>query len=265
MTASSATSPSAPVVPPRLRRALGGVWRLTWPQVFAPGRWPLMLLLLSLFGLLSWLATRGGSTHDFLEWATGFHLQVLIPVGAFLSGAGAIRDDMKSTSVDYVLARPVPRVALVAFRYLSHLACAQALGLVAFAVLIGTAVHRGVPDLPAVLPDLLLAQVLGVAAFLALGFACGALTARYLVVGLVYGGVIEIGLGQIPIQLNRLSLLHHLRAIVQPVAPGIAGPPADTAPWAAGALLLLISAVLLAGAAVLFAVREYAGAGAKEA
>jgi ABC-type transport system involved in multi-copper enzyme maturation permease subunit len=247
---------------PNLKHAFGGVWRLTWRQVFAPSRWLMGGMLLVGFGLLSGLALGHDRAGGFEQWAEGFYLMVLVPIAAFLSGAGAVRDDMKPGTVDYVLTRPIPRSAFVVFRYFSQLACVQGIGLLAFVMLLAAAAYWKLPELAAVAAPILLAQIMAIAAFLALGFLCAALTSRYLVLGLFYGVVIEVGVGQIPIQLNRLSILHHLRTLVSGES-GIGF--AATGAGSAVGLLLLITVVLVAAAAFVFAMRELTGDQPKDA
>lgn len=255
--------PPPPVgVSPNLRHAFGGVWRLTWRRMVVPSRWIVAIGLLAALGLLSSVAVPDGNTQRFLDWAAGFYLTALVPVAAFLAGAGAIRDDMKPGTVDYVLVRPVPRPAFVLFRYVSQLVCAQLLGLVALAVVVGAGLYRHVPELAGVAPRLLLAQVAGISAFLALGLCFGAWTSRYLVVGVLYGAVVEIGLGRTPIQLNRLSILHHLRSLVYD-APGEAGSAVSAASTVG--VLILVALGLTALAAVLYTVREHIGEQPKDA
>ena len=250
---------------PNLRHAWGGIWRLTWRRMLAPGRALVALALLVAFGLLSAVATETGNTPGFVDWAISFYLEALLPVAAFLSGAGAMRDDVKSTTVDYVLTRPVPRPVFVVFRFVAQLVCAQAIGLLAFAALMATAMFRQLPDLTGLAGPFLLAQALGITAFLALGFLCGALTSRYLVLGLLYGAIVEVGLGRIPIQLNRLSILHHLRTLLQDVAPGVVTAHGHAPSWVTLGVLGLISVTLLTLAAVRFAWQELAGDQPKDA
>jgi ABC-type transport system involved in multi-copper enzyme maturation permease subunit len=221
--------------------------------------------LLGGLALLTLAATRSPDPHVFFEWTINFYLAFLVPVLAFISGGGAIRDDLQPETVDYVFTRPIPRPAFVGFKYCSHLAGLQVNGLLALGVLIGIGAFRHVPGLYAALPLLLLAQVLAVAVFTAFGFLCGSVTTRYLIVGMVYAGVVEVGIGNIPTQLSRLSLLHHLKALLQPLTAGPhpAAVPAQNAVLTTG-LLLLVSAVMLAAAAVVFGQQELAGGKPKE-
>jgi hypothetical protein len=107
------------------------------------------------------------------------------------------------------------------------------------------------------LPRLALAQAMVITVFSAFGFFCGLLTSRYVIVGLLYGAIVEIGVGSVPTQLNRVSMLRHATEILQPLGGPAAADPLS-AP-AAIALLLSISVVLVALAAALFTVKELAG------
>lgn len=264
MKASPATStPQAPS--PSLRHAFSGVWRLTFPGFLSPGRLLLLAGLLAALALLTLATTRHGGTTAFFDWTIKFYLTFLVPVLAFISAGGAIRDDLKPATVDYVFTRPVQRPTFVVCKFLAHLAGAQATGLLALGALAGVGLFRGVPGLWTALPLLLLAQILAVTIFTAFGFLCGTVTTRYLIVGLLYGGVVEIGIGAIPTQLNRLSMLHHVNTLLQPLtitAPAVAPPGLAALPTAA--LLVLVSAAMIAVAALLFGARELAGSRPKE-
>jgi ABC-type transport system involved in multi-copper enzyme maturation permease subunit len=260
----SALTSASPRPAPDLRHAFGGVWRLTFPGFLGAGRLLRLLGLLAGLGFLTYAATRHGPAGDFFDWTTKFYLTFLVPVLAFVSGGGAIRDDLKPQVVDYVFTRPVPRPAFVVFRYLAHLAGMQLNCLLALAVLLGVGFFRQTPGLAAAVPLLLLAQVLTVSVFTAFGFLCGALTTRYLIVGMFYGAMIEVGVGNIPTQINRLSLLHHVQALVQPLTTdNLAALPGQNPVFTTG-LLLATAATMLAVAAIVFGLRELAGGKPKE-
>lgn len=250
-------------VAPNFGHALGGIWRLTFRRVFSPTQLLVLLGLLVLFALLTLLNVRDGRATAFFDWTTDFYLAALVPITAFLAGGGAIRDDMKGVAVDYILTRPVRRRVYVAAKYLCHLVCVQMLQLLAFGVLVGVGVFRHIPGLADALPRLLLAQGATVAAFLALGYLCGAMTARYLVLGIFYAGIIEVGLGQIPIQLSKLSVLRHVRTIVADLFMASSG---SGEGWLMSlALIGLFVVVWIAAATAIFAVQEFAGQRPKDA
>ena len=79
----------------------------------------------------------------------------------------------------------------------------------------------------------------------------GAVTSRYLILGLLYAGLIEGAVGNIPIQINKLSILRHLREVIWGLGETSLG---VSAGW-----LALIAMVLVAGAAALFSTKEFIG------
>jgi ABC-2 type transport system permease protein len=245
----------APRVAPNPRHAFGGIFRLTLARFLTPGHWLIllgMLVLLALLAISSDIASRDPSRY--FGWIAEFYLSFLVPVIAFINAGGAMRDDLKSTSVDYVLTRPVWRPAFVGFRYLSHLACAQVDFLFGLAVLCGLGAVQQLPGIASAIPSLLLAQVLLVAAFSAFGFLAGVLTSRYVIVGLAYGAVVELGVGQIPTQLGKLSMTAQVRSLLHELT---GAPP--TGLFEASATLLVFTAGMLALAALVFTLRELSG------
>jgi ABC-2 type transport system permease protein len=254
-----------PQASPDWRRAFGGVWRLTYPRTLSPGSLGILAGLTGLLALIALSAVRSGNAEHFAQWSVNFYLMFVVPVVAFLTAAGLVQDDMKPATVDYVLTRPVRRPVFVLYRYLSHTACLQFQCLLTLAVLVAVGVFRQVPGLATAGPSLLLAQVLAVMAFSALGFAFGAYTSRYLVIGIVYANIIEMGVGNIPTQLNRLSMTHHVRTVASELLHQQTGGPAqvDSLFVATGALGLF-SLIFVVLAAALFSLREATGAKPKE-
>lgn len=256
----NAPASASPRVAPHLAHAFGGVWRLTYPRFFAPVQVLAAAVLLALFAFLTYVTVRQGRVGAFVEWNEAVYFSSVLPILAFLLGAGAIRDEMKSSAVDYTLIRPVPRPALVVFRFLSHLACAQVLYLLPLGALLAVGSVRAIPGLLPAVPGMLLAQATVVTAFLAFGFFCGVLTSRYVVLGLVWGAIFEIGAGNVPTELSRISITHQVRALLARYQPGV---PPDFVPdqnaFAIVAMLLMGSALLVAAVAFIFSRREFMG------
>lgn len=245
-----------PAVLPDLRHALGGIWRLTLGRAFAPGQWKFLIGLMIGMGLLTWASTDDHSRREYLVWVIEFYLLMIIPSLAFLSGAALVREDMKPVAVDYLLSRPIRRPVFVAFRYLSHLACTQFAYLLVLATVLAVGAWAGIPDLGALIPRLFWGQILVVTGFLALGFCFGAFTARYLVLGIGYAGLIELGLGNVKIQISQISLLHHIRGLLAGIRVDtpLALPPESA--WRATVFVLLYATIALGLAALFFSRRE---------
>lgn len=251
---------SPPRVTANLAHAWGGIWRLTFRQLLVPGHWLVLAIGLAVLILMFAGGSRWGRPAEFLDWEVRFYVSFLVPVLAFMAAGGAMRDATKSSSVDYVLTRPVPRPAFMIFKYLAHMLCAQIDFLFAFAVVVGFSAAHQMPDLGSVLLKLYLGQFLMVVTFSAFGFLCATITSRYIVVGLAYAGVIEMGVGQIPTQISLLSMTHQIRGalgmLLDRATIGQAGSPGI---GSATAVLLGFSVVSLIVAAIIFAVRELSG------
>ena len=245
---------------PSLSSTWSGAWRLTYRRLWAPKHWLVIAGASALLALLCHATVREGRAvggHGFFPWVTDTYVSLLLPIFAFIFGAGAMRDDLGAGVADYVFTRPVSRPAYLICKHLAHLACAQLDFLVPFAALLAVGASRHIPGLGAGAPLLFLAQALTIAAFSAFGFLCATLTSRYVVIGLVYAAAVEAGLGNIPTELNRISLTHQVRGmlapLVSPAGVGAQGPLATTLQ------LLLWSAAMLAVAAIVFSRRELAG------
>lgn len=250
----SLSAPLAPVVPNH-RHAFGGVWRLTFRRFLLPTRWVMVLIGLAVLTLLSFASGQRDVSRSgqYVSWVVGFYVTFLVPALAFIAAGGAMRDEMKSGTVDYVLTRPVRRPAFVVFKFISHTLCAQVDFLLALVAVLTIGTLRGIPDLAAAAPKLLLGQMLLIAAASAFGFLSGIVTSRYVIIGLLYAGVIEAGVGQIPTQLSRLSMTRQIRDLLDPAA-GAAASVATT--LGTMGILLMFTGVALAAAAALFNLRE---------
>jgi ABC-2 type transport system permease protein len=247
------------------RRAFGGVWRLTYRRFLAPAGLGILACLLGVLAVLALSGVHNGNTEHFSQWSVQFYLTFVVPVVAFLTAAGLIQDDMKPATADYVLTRPVRRHAFLFYRYLSHTACLQAECLLALAVLVAVGAFRQVPELASIAPSLLLAQILAVMAFSALGFAFGAFSSRYLVWGIVYANIVEMGIGHIPTQLNRLSMTLHVRTIASSILHLRSNDSAQLESLPSSIVALLVfSLVFTVMAAALFSLKESAGTRSKE-
>jgi hypothetical protein len=117
---------------------------------------------------------------------------------------------------------------------------------------------RGIPALGALLPLLMAVQFLSIPAWSALGLLLGQITTRYMATALIYGAVVEMGIGRIPTNINTLSLMRHIKTLLSQNATlqGIFD-------WQTGGTITALCALVLAPliflsvAALLFSFIEY--------
>jgi ABC-2 type transport system permease protein len=247
-------------VAPDAWHAFQGVWRLTLRRFLAPGSLLALLFLLVLLGSASlWLGVKDDAKFYF-NWTARFYLMFIVPTFSFLVAGAAMREEMKAVASDYLLTRALRKPLFLFFKFVAHLAAMQVAYGLGLAVLTAAALYRGIPVLIPALPWLLLAQALAVTAFTALGFFCAVLSARFLVIGFVYAGIVEVALGNIPTQLNRLAMTQHLRMLLEPVFL-LVDPswPQQHSVALSSAVLAGFALVLLTLAAVVFGWLELAG------
>jgi hypothetical protein len=197
-------------------------------------------------------------TAPFYRWLIDFYFFIILPLCCVRSCGGLIRDELQTDTLGFLTTRPVKRGTLVVLKYLSQVACLEVAALIEGLLLMAAGALREIPDIRALLPLFLAVQFLAVPAWGALGLFLGQVTKRYLPLAVVYGLIVELGIGDIPTNINTLSLMRHLKTLLshnaelqslfQWTGTGV------VAPMAA---LLLGSVLFISLAALLFTLREY--------
>jgi hypothetical protein len=201
------------------------------------------------------LWTRTGA---FYHWLIDFYFFVILPLKCVKGCGGLIRDELQADTLGFLLTRPLSRARLLVLKYLAQTAWLQLLLLLQTALVFATGWLRQVPDLASLFPLFLAAQLLAVPAWAALGAFLGQISQRYFAMALVYGFIVEMGIGRIPTNINTLSLLRHLKSLLShnPALQGIYDWPARGVPLSVAAPAIA-AALFLGLAALLFTCKEY--------
>jgi ABC-type transport system involved in multi-copper enzyme maturation permease subunit len=196
--------------------------------------------------------------RPFYRWLIDFYFLLVLPLYCLAVCGAMIRDELQADTLGFLTTRPVGRGRLFLIEYLCHMSWLQAVVAVHGVLLFGVGLARGVPGVGSVWMIFFGAQVLAVLAWGALSALLGLITRRYLVLGIVYGFVVELGLGHIPTNINSLSLTRHLQALLSHhtllnelyewASPGA---------WFSVGMLLLAVMVFLGAGTALFTFREY--------
>jgi len=197
-------------------------------------------------------------TAPFYHWLIDFYFFVILPLNCVRLCGGLIRDELQADTLGFLTTRPVSRARLLVAKYLSQTAALQILMLIETLLLFAAGGRRHIPSLGTLLPLFIGTQLLAVFAWSALGTLLGLVSKRYVAVALVYGLIVELGIGRIPTNINTLSVMRHLKTLLahNPALQSIYEWPGKGAPLSVGALALA-TGVFLTLAALLFTFVEY--------
>lgn len=238
--------------------AFRGFWLLTWKSQMTVRRLPLLVATLLVIPTLVYLTVDDGRTKPYLHWVIHFYLLLLLPLYCLSVFGGMIRDELQADTFGFLATRPLSRARLFLTKYLCHLIWLQILATLHGVLLIATGIIHHIPDLGSLAAIVLGVQVLEVVAYGALSSLLGLLHQRYMVLGIIYGFVVEMGIGRIPTNINNLSLSRHLQTILanQPTIQELYD---WTASGTFSSILIMGAAALLflGVGAVIFTVKEY--------
>ena len=197
-------------------------------------------------------------TGAFYHWLIDFYFFVILPLACVKACGGLIRDELQTDTLGFLLTRPLSRARLLVLKYLAQTAWLQLLLLLETALVFATGRVCQVPALGSLFPLFLAVQVWAVPAWAALGALLGQISQRYFALALVYGFIVETGLGRIPTNINTLSLLRHLKSLLShnPALQGIYDWPARGLPLSLAAPAIA-TVLFLSLAALLFTCKEY--------
>jgi ABC-type transport system involved in multi-copper enzyme maturation permease subunit len=153
-------------------------------------------------------------TAPFYRWLVDFYFFIILPLSCIRGCGALIRDELQADTLGFLLTRPVQRASLVILKFICQAAWLEIVALLETLLLFGAGWLREIPSLGTLLPLFLAAQFLAVLAWSALGLFLGQVSKRYLALALIYGLVVELGIGAIPTNINSLSLLRQLKTLL---------------------------------------------------
>jgi ABC-type transport system involved in multi-copper enzyme maturation permease subunit len=199
-----------------------------------------------------------GRTSPFYHWLIDFYFFVILPLSCVGASGALIREELQNDTLGFLTTRPLTRATLMIVKYLSQSAWLQIIVLVQALLLFGAGSIRQIPNLGALLPLFLVIQFLAVFTWSALGALLGLVSKRYMAIALLYGFIVEMGIGRIPTNVNTLSMIRHLKSLLahNSALQEIYDWPMRGVPFSIVALGLG-TVVFLAMAALMFTFKEY--------
>ena len=197
-------------------------------------------------------------TTPFYRWLIDVYFFILLPLNCVRMCGALIRDELETDTLGFLTTRPLSRARLLLVKYLSQTAWLEIWMLVQALLLFAAGSLRQIPALGTLIATFLAVQFLAVLAWGALGLFLGQVSKRYMALALLYGLIVEMGIGRIPTNINTLSLMRHLKTLLghNAALEGIYHWPAIGAAGPSGALVLA-AALFLGLAALMFTFKEY--------
>ncbi len=163
---------------------------------------------------LSEVADPWSPTKPFYYWLISFYFFLILPLTCVRGCGPLIRDELQADTLGFLITRPVGRARLLLLKYASQVAWLETVLLLQTLLIFAAGAACGVPALGSLLALTLAVQILAVPAWSALGLLLGQLTTRYMAAALLYGGIVEAGIGRIPTNINNLSIGRHLKTLL---------------------------------------------------
>ena len=199
-----------------------------------------------------------GRTSPFYHWLIDFYFFVILPLSCVGACGALIREELQNDTLGFLTTRPLKRATLMIVKYLSQSAWLQIIVLVQALLLFAAGSLRQIPNLGTLLPLFLAIQFVAVLTWSALGAFLGLVTKRYMAIALLYGFIVEMGIGRIPTNVNTLSMIRHLKSLLAHNAAlqEVYEWPMRGVPFSLAALALG-TVVFLSMAAFMFTFKEY--------
>lgn len=199
---------------PQWRDAMEGMWLFTWKTNLTWRRLPVLLASLLLVPLLAYFTLKDGASRPYFLWTVDFYLVVLVPLYCLFICGAMMRDEIQGDTISFLLTRPLTRAELFLLKYLCQVIWLEMMGAVVALLLIFVGWWYQIPDLNQFALLFLSTQLLAILAYGALSALFGLVHQRYMVLGIIYGFVVELGIGKIPTNINSLSLSHHMQTLL---------------------------------------------------
>lgn len=242
--------------------AARGIWTLTWRAKLARKRIFLVIGSMTALPLLSaYIGYKIGFAVEelfhFHNFLVQLYLLLVVPLFCLSNFGSMIRDELQEDTMSFLITRPVSRAKLFLLKYFALAAWLQiiVLGNALAFWLVG--VWLGIPDAASLIALLAAVQFLAVLAFGALAALIGLITQKYLVAGIVYGFIVEFGIGRIPTNINVLSISRHLKTFLAWNSDLVSRYQWDTeGTWFSLIMVLVGTALFLLIGALLFTFKE---------
>ena len=213
-------------------------------------------------GFFAALSIGDNGRQGYAEYANfmyGLFLLKMLPFFTLVTAGGILRNEIKDGTLEYIWTRPISRMRTIAGLFASAVLVTFTWAVVMSLGIQTGAAYSGVEGHWAGYGRLLLGIFACVSAFSGLAMLVGALSGKFVGLGIVYIGVVEMGISRIPTNINNIAITHHIESIVAPAYTGIDG---SALSGFLGSMLIAAGLAFLAG--LVFRSKRYSLGSEKE-
>ncbi|MCS1412022.1 MAG: hypothetical protein M2R45_05225 [Verrucomicrobia subdivision 3 bacterium] len=199
---------------PNCFAAARGLWTLTWRTKLT---WKRLLPLIGNMAAIPAFASfviEPGEVRNFYYILIDLYLFLVVPIFCLSNFGAMIRDELQGDTMTFLITRPVTRARVFLLKYVALTLWLQIIVFGNGVAFWAAGSFLRVPDIGSLITLLIMVQALAVVAFGALTSLIGLFTQKYLIAGVVYGFIVEFGIGQIPTNINVLSISRHLKTFM---------------------------------------------------
>ncbi|MCH6256558.1 hypothetical protein MLD52_08370 [Puniceicoccaceae bacterium K14] len=174
-----------------------------------------LLGMASIVGFIAFLIGGESEGATLKSWIEDEVSGIIVPLICLSLTGGLIRSEIRDGTIEYLWTRSVTKSQLILGTYIC--AVGGAMLTVAFLdfILCGVLFLEGNSFVAGELVALVFAQGMAVIAYCALSLAIAAIFSKYMIVGVLYGVLVEIWLASVPSKVALISVSYHLNAVIR--------------------------------------------------
>ncbi len=199
---------------------------------------------------------KANSYDRFNIWMFSLFVLKIVPLICLASAGGSLRNEIKDYTIEYLWTRSAKKSHLVIAEFFSSVVV-TVFKVYAFTIVIHlVGLYLNVPEIVSMLPRILAVEFFAILAYSALAMLLGVITGKYMILGVIYGVIVEIGISQVPLNLNKISVSHHVRTMMGDLSA--VGVPGDASSLMLGAMgCISIASIGLLAACIVFSRKQY--------
>lgn len=203
----------------RFLQMFKGMWMFTWKEQVTLKKMIQKLPGLLALPFLIWFTLEPGEENHYRLWVVQFYFFMILPIYCLAHMGSMIREEIQNDTIVFLLSRPIRRAELYCLKYFCFMLWLQIWLGIQLLTLSGVGYFLEMPNIYTITVSLFTTQCLAILAWGSLSALFGLLSQKYMVIGIIYGAIVEFGIGRIPTNINNLSFSRHFQTLLAQCPP----------------------------------------------